>query len=919
MSRRTRIAILFGCAFALVVPRPGEPWGFSAHRLVNRRAAASLPPPLRDLFLANVEYLAEHSIDPDLWRAGGQESEGPNHFLDMDAFGAYPFAEIPHVEAEHLARNGKDARDKGRLPWRVAEVYRELVAAFRAKDPSKALERAAILGHYVGDAHVPLHAVLNYDGKLTKQDGIHGRWESGLVERFARQIERELLPPAAGPVADPVEATFAILLDSYSGSLEVLASDKTSAGAQDFADTLEDDRYDDGYYSRLFEKDGPLLVKRLSSASAAVGSFWLQAWRDAGSPELPAFRFDYVRRSVRGVLVTLDGASAPIVDDAVARGVMPNLARLRKEGATARGSLTCLPGKTAAGHATVFTGAWPDRHGITGNEVPVPGRPVNESASGFTSRPLRAEPIWAAAARQGLEVAVVSATQVYPFTPYLEEKRFGGHYGRSLTLLDGYQAFAVPEATTTAKDLVLRTTVGWNGALPAHIGETRDFDLVVAGARVDGLLYDDPADPVVGFDTIYLGTGKNPRGGVTLKPQPVSDRGPEAFGSLTLKVGGGDLGLHFRLFALSPNASEILLYRAESGLVRSSKPAVEAAVVKATGGFTGNGGDRPYEAGAFGPTLWQGGDGTAERRYLETVRLVARQFERLFDFGFDRLRWDLLVAYLPYPDEALHTWLGHLDSTLPGHDTAVAARLRPFLDEALRIVDDYVGHLAKRTSGEMVLAVAADHGLIGVNRAVQFNVALQRAGLLTLSADGGIDLFRTKVVYFPGNSGYFLLNRLSRAQGIVRPEEEEAVLAQLRSVLVKLRDPETGAALVTKILDPRRDARDMGLGGPHGGDLYVGLAPGYQTSAALKGDVVVKRAPRGEHLLDVERREMHAAFTVSGPGVAAGADLGVIKQVDVAPTVARLLGLEPPAQAAGKVLREALSGASHHARADKVN
>src|SRR3990172_7989310 len=311
MSARRPAALLLAAASLLAAPERAESWGFTAHRLINRKAATALPPPLRDLFAANADYLAEHSIDPDLWRAAGQESEGPNHFLDLDAFGSYPFAGIPRVEAEHLTRNGKDAPSKGRAPWRVAEVYRELVAAFKAKDPARAMERAAVLGHYLGDIHVPLHAVVNYDGKETGQAGVHSRWESGLVDRFERQLEAAVLPSAAVPVGDPVDGSFDILLDSYARSLEVLAADKASAAPNDFADTPEDDRYDEAYYSRYFEREGVRLAARLSTASTSVASFWTQAWREAGSPSLPAYRFPYVRRQVKGILVSLDGSSAP--------------------------------------------------------------------------------------------------------------------------------------------------------------------------------------------------------------------------------------------------------------------------------------------------------------------------------------------------------------------------------------------------------------------------------------------------------------------------------------------------------------------------------------------------------------------------------------------------------------------------------
>ena len=68
----------------------------------------------------------------------------------------------------------------------------------------------------------------------------------------------------------------------------------------------------------------------------------------------------------------------------------------------------------------------------------------------------------------------------------------------------------------------------------------------------------------------------------------------------------------------------------------------------------------------------------------------------------------------------------------------------------------------------------------------------------------------------------------------------------------------------------------------------------------------MKIAPRGEHFLDPENPAMHAAFAMAGPGVAEGAQLGLIRQIDVAPTLCLLLGIEPPAQATGMVLRPAL-------------
>jgi predicted AlkP superfamily phosphohydrolase/phosphomutase len=893
-------------ALVLALPASAGAWGFTGHRLVNDKAVDTLPSDLRALFQGNRAWLAEHSIDPDLWRAAGVEGEAPNHFLDMDAFGSYPFPALSHVEKEHLARHGADAREKGRVPWRVAEVYAELVAAFRASDEARALEKAAALGHYVGDAHVPLHAALNYDGQLSGQQGLHNRWESALVENNQVQLAESLLPAAARPPGPPIEAVFAVLLESFSHSVEVLAADKASVRGRDYAETPEDDRYDRGYYSRMQAREAERVRARLSAAASAVGGFWLQAWEEAGRPVLDAtFRFPYVRGKTRAVLATLDGAGASLVDAAVARGLMPQLAALRARGAVARGVLTSLPAKTAVGHAALFTGTWADDNGVAGNDVTFPGRRVIDTVSGYSSTVLLAEPVWVTAARQGLRATVASATQVFPFGPFLHERRFGGDYGRNLVLFDGYQNLEAAEHAYGAQDLAARPAGAWLGPLPAHHGEVREFRLEEFGVAVDGLLYDDPGDAVAGFDTMYLALDRDPAAGITLKPAPAGSK--DAFRALTLGLGGAQAALNFRLFELAPDGERIVLYRTAPHVLRASRPEVERAAQAATGGFLGNGAEWLYEKGGLGPTLWEGGDGTAEERMLETVSLVIRQFERLADFAWDRTDWDLLVTYLPYPDSVFHVWLGRVDASLPGHDAAVAARLRPYMDRALGLIDGFVGHLAGRAGEDVVLAVGADHGLASTHAVVRPNVLLREAGLLALDADGRVDLARTRAYYARGH--FLLVNRQARSGGIVAPAEEAAVRRQARDALLRVRDPATGQAVVLAVLDPSAAGRGDSprAGGPHGGDLYLSLAPGYEASSSLRGAAVEAAPPGGDHFFDADRPEMHASFAMAGPGVARGADLGLIRQIDVAPTLCALLGIDPPAQATGRVIAPALA------------
>ncbi|HET8647432.1 MAG TPA: alkaline phosphatase family protein [Vicinamibacteria bacterium] len=887
-----------------LLPAPARGWGFVAHKAINARAVETLPPELKPLFAANADYVAEHAIDPDLWRLDTNPQEAPNHFLDMDAFGkAPPFAEIPRSEEEHLRRHGAKAVEQGRVPWRVGEVYRQLVRAFRARDSRRALETAATLGHYVGDAHVPLHAVVNYDGKDTGQPGVHGRWEAQLVERFERQLLPRVQPGGGRPAGDPVLMTFDVLMESFVSASAVLESDRAAAGPVDLAGTPEDDRYDEGFYSRFAEREADRVVARMTRAVETLGGLWRQAWEEAGRPAMPAYRFPYVRKSTRAVLLSIDGGAAWVIEDAVRRGVMPRLAALRAAGVVGR-AVSGWPPKTAVGHATLYTGAWSDRHGIVGNEVPVPGASVLEGNTGYASTHLKAEPIWVAAARQGLKVSVASATQVYPFAPFLEERRFGGNFGWNLVLFDGYQSLEGADQVYRAADLRPRPAGAWLGPLPAHNGEAREVELAVQDVRVDGLLYDDPADPVAGFDTLYLGLDRATSGGITLKPAALQAGSAEAFAPLRLRMAGGESSVFFRLHALAADGSDLLLYRTPVQQMRAHPSRLEGPALQAGGGFLGNGASWAYAEGRLGPTLGAGGDGTAERRYLESIALVARQFTRLTDFTFDKTEWDLLLAYLPYPDEALHTWLGVVDPAAHGHDAALAARLRPFVDEALRTVDAFIGHVAQRAAAAgAAIAISTDHGMQGVSRAVRPNVALAAAGLLALGPDGEVDLARTQAVYFRGNAGEVLVNRVGLPGGIVTADQEPEVRRKVAAALRAIKDPQTGKAVILDVMEPA-PGQDPPL--PPGA-LHISAAPTYDLSAALRGEVVGPITPQGAHRVDSRRPYMLGAFTMTGPGVASGVDLGLIRQVDVAPTLCTLLGIDPPAQAQGAVLEKALA------------
>jgi hypothetical protein len=880
----------------LALPVTVRGWGFEAHRLVNEEATRTLPEPLRELFEGNVAYLRQHSVDPDVWRTW-QEDEAPNHFFNLDSF-PDPGA-LPRSEREHLKAHGEAAARHGRVPWRVGEVYDELVAAFRKRKVDAVLERAAVLGHYVADAHVPLHATVNYDGELSDQDGIHRRWETDLFARYQRQIETAVRPSPAQAVGDPVTFTLGVLQGSLAHAERALASDRAAAGDRDYLETAGDDRYDDGYYSRLFELEGESMARRLGEAAEAVGSLWLSAWQKAGRPTLDwLHRVPRVRGESRLVVAVLDGAGAELVEAAADRGALPHLDALRREGSVGR-LQPPFPARAASTQATLWTGAWPRHHGVTGDGVPHPSGTILETSPGDRSLALGAEPLWVTAAREGVTTVVTGVPQASPFSPFLDGRGFGGDFGRSLILLGQGEGNIEPKVAT-ARDLAPRPATSWEGEVPPS---SLEVEVPVGGGTLPGLFYDDPEDPVEGLDTLALSATRRVDGAAVLKPSPAG-REEDGFAGVPFHTATGPAVVHFRLFTLSGDGRDILLWHSAGARTVGSREPVAAAAME-LGGLLPGGAPGLYRDGSFGPPLWEGGDGTAERRYLETVRLAVRQHTRLASLVLDRTRWGLALVALPFPAEPVRLWAGRLDPDLPGHDAALAVRLRPFLDEALRLTDAWVGELARRTPPDAALAVVGDRGLGGVNRVARPNVALRAAGLLATAEDGGIDLTQTKAAYAPAGGGFLVLNLDTRPGGIQPRKGADIVRAASIGATREMTDPLTGEPVIAELLIPGTRGAPPEIGGPSGGFLYLRPAPGVVLSAETTGPVVETIEPRGD-AFDPALPSAAGLLVLTGQGVAGGRRLGDVAPIDVAPTLAALLGLRPPAQAAGEPITRAL-------------
>lgn len=263
-------------------------WGFFGHRKIHLLAIYTLPPPIHSFYRRHQKELQELAVLPDARRYILDE-EAARHYIDLDK---YNVDQISFTTWEQILRRLPEdsLRKHGIVPWHIPLVYRQLVNAFIRKDTIQIIKLSAELGHYVADAHVPLHTTSNYDGQKTGQSGLHSFWESRIPEILDKQLNQ--FSGAATYVNNVSESSWSWVLASHK-QVDMVFKMASFAGAS----LKESEKYS-------FEQKGQTLVKtpslkyslayhkalnhqienRFSAAVKHVGDLWYSAWLLAGEP-----------------------------------------------------------------------------------------------------------------------------------------------------------------------------------------------------------------------------------------------------------------------------------------------------------------------------------------------------------------------------------------------------------------------------------------------------------------------------------------------------------------------------------------------------------------------------------------------------------------------------------------------------------
>lgn len=180
----------------------------------------------------------------------------------------------------------------GILPFHLPRTLSRLTKAFREKDLTQIIRISADLGHYVGDAHVPLHTTENYNGQLTGQRGIHGFWESRLPELYADGYDYYV--GRAYYIEDVKSEVWQAIYESH------IALDSVLRFERELSEAFPEDKkysyesrnnvvvktYSRPFSQRYHQRLNGQVERRLRKSIHRLGAFWYTAWKDAGSPDL---------------------------------------------------------------------------------------------------------------------------------------------------------------------------------------------------------------------------------------------------------------------------------------------------------------------------------------------------------------------------------------------------------------------------------------------------------------------------------------------------------------------------------------------------------------------------------------------------------------------------------------------------------
>ena len=663
----------------------------------------------------------------------------------------------------------------------------------------------------------------------------------------------------------------------------------------------------------------------------------------------------------RVAVLGLDSTFLPLYKRFADEGALPTFRRLMAEG-TANEAMPCIPCYTPTNWATLATGALPGAHGAANWDDRRPGDERAAATSTFDSTTILAETIWEAAERAGLKCLVMAHPAAWP--PRIRHGYVVAPLDRGLTsfvILPGevyeldlsanHASLIVPggeSAAAVAAETIAPSTAPER---PAEVRAIEDGAEIGAagtaygGAASSGGRQGDQPAPARLADVaerqatsraagealgLHL-TASLHNGALRLTDgsgRPAATLAPGAWSEWTYGRFVGRDGpvrgsCRFKLLSLDGTTARLLrseVYPCE-GIAFPAELAAE--LIEHVGPYFEHPALRRAQSAADVDTIME------EMRYQAQWHVRVARYLQERDLARGEKAWDLYQSHWHWPDSAIHAFLAQADPEAPGYEPERGAFALGVLHRTLQLADEMLAGFVELVGPDGYVFVVSDHGNSPNMYACSIQARMVETGLMALAdtpespgapgagtgprlgARGGprVDRSRSRV-YMHGGLQVCVNLRGRDPGGVVDPADYEAVQEEIIDALYDWKVPATGKRAIALALK-RRDAQLLGFFGETVGDVILLYNSGFAWAAPRSGTIDVARggANHGPQppTAGTAMSSNLAVLMGHGPGIRAGYErdrerLGLMRLVDVVPTMCHVLGIQPPAQAAGAVL-----------------
>jgi 2',3'-cyclic-nucleotide 2'-phosphodiesterase (5'-nucleotidase family) len=666
-----------------------------------------------------------------------------------------------------------------------------------------------------------------------------------------------------------------------------------------------------------------------------------------------------------------DGMRQDLVESYAAKGLMPTMGKLLQSGSKAAdsGLLTQAPPNTGAGWYSLATGAWPGVHGSTNNTFAINGQPFANRVAAFDAGVVQAETLAQAAERGGKKVAQIEWAggrvgaingPTVDYITFLSGRGVATNYispsdnaafVASFGLQFDHPAGFAGQAPFAGAAPVNAT--GWTNTpksnSPAKEMRLRVIDFGTDKYGLNAYIYDSTNDSKVNYDRVLFSFSKD--GGAK-----VADLKKGQWGDVKVTISGGALngltaGFLVKVEELNGDLSKVRLFhtsvsRANASWVGWSEP-----------GFTGDFAE--YLAQKF-PTATAADFAVleagvvSEETYAEQGLYWETGHYPMIKYILQKYQPDLVMAGYPTTDEFQHQFLGLISEKLPngaanpayddvevnGTPDGRVAQRTAFIQRAYSGADATLALVQSLMPANITTFVSSDHGFAPQFLAIDASKVLVDLGLLSKPQTSncrpaiGETIGKAKACWAGGTVQIYLnlAGRDPAGGGFtqVAATDEASTVATIKAAYLALSDPNDwtgdGQPEGWKMIDrafTKAEARYI-PNGPDStadmahptrtGDLVVFAYPPYQYDAATPGTLVAKSAFFGQHgyVPDVQNLSanvnMRATFLAGGGEIRPNVVATGLRTIDLAPTIAYIMGIPEPQHAEGVVRLDLLKG-----------